>query len=128
MKARCSGCGRSAFPNPSGVVMSLSATDHSGVSQALTARSPIMTLQAPHSPAPQPKCGPVRPSSARKTSSSERSGSASTDVLTPFNRKRICGIENLLRLVGEFLDDISPFDDVAAQELVEFFGSHRHRH
>jgi len=32
---------------------SLSATDQSGVSQAVTAWSPTITWQAPHSPAPQ---------------------------------------------------------------------------
>src|SRR6516165_10613087 len=62
MKARCNGCGLSAVPSPSGVVTSLSATDHSGASQEETAWSPTMIWQAPHSPAPQPKCGPVRPS------------------------------------------------------------------
>src|SRR5258708_36129409 len=93
------------------VVMSLSATDHSGVSHAATARSPTMTLQAPHSLAPHPKCGPVMPSCPRRISSSERSGSASTSVATPLRRNRILGIAGLdldfarpdLRLFGEIL-------------------------
>src|ERR1700694_4940907 len=75
------------------VVTSLSAADHSGVSHAATARSPIMTLQAPHSLAPQPKCGPVMPSCPRRTPSREESGSASTVVTTPLRRNRMLGIE-----------------------------------
>src|ERR1700681_4120467 len=129
MKARCSGCGRSALPRPSSVVTSLSATDHSGVSQAVTARSPMMTLQSPHSPAPQPKCGPVMPSGPRNISSNDRSGSASTSISAPLRRNRTLGIAggpwlrtlvdgSLLRLV-EFLDDFSPFHNIAAQEFVE---------
>src|ERR1700749_2988269 len=62
MKARCSGCGCSAVPRPSSVVTSLSATDQSGASQEVTAWSFTMTRQAPHSPAPQPKCGQAKPS------------------------------------------------------------------
>src|SRR6266567_1286606 len=133
MKARCSGCGRSLVPSPSIVVMSLSATDHSGVSQADTARSPTITLQAPHSLAPQPKCGPVMPKCPRRISRSDRSGSASTSVSTPLRRNRIRGIESgpysvtLLRLVAELFDDLSPFDNIAAQIFVEFFRGHRHR-
>src|SRR3954470_22228745 len=137
MNARCNGCGCSGLPKPSMVVMSLSATDHSGVSQAVTARSPIMTLQAPHSPAPQPKCGPMMPSCARRISSSDRSGSASISVSTPLRRNRTLGITggpwlwtlayvSLLRLV-ELLDDFSPFHNIAPQEFVELFRGHRHR-
>src|SRR5947207_4776255 len=128
MKARCSGWGCSALPKPSMVVTSLSATDHSGVSHDVTARSPTMTLQAPHSPAPQPKCGPVMPSGPRKMSSKDRSGSASTAVSTPLRRNRTLSIEkNLLRLGGEFPDDFRPLHNIAAQEFVEFFRAHRHR-
>src|SRR6202165_4050474 len=76
------------------VVTSLSAADHNGVSHADTARSPIMTVQAPHSLAPQPKCGPVMPSCPRRISRSERSGSASTSVATPLRWNRIRGIED----------------------------------
>src|SRR5882757_5826935 len=132
MKARCSGCGRSAVPRPSTVVTSLSATDQSGMSQADTARSPMMTLQAPHSPAPQPKCVPVMPSCARRISSSERSGSASISVSAPLRRNRTLVIAGalagglLLRLL-EFLDDFGPFNNIAAQEFVELVRGHRHR-
>src|SRR6202165_5962705 len=109
------------------VVTSLSAADHNGVSHAATARSPIMTLQAPHSLAPHPKCGPVMPSCPRRISSSERSGSASTSVATPLRRNRILGIEDgtllwfdlLRRLVAEFLDGLGPFHNIAAQIFVE---------
>src|SRR6266404_4073881 len=92
-----------------------------------------MTLQAPHSLAPQPKCGPVMPNCPRRMSRSDRSGSASTSVSTPLRRNRIFGIENetllrdLLRLVAEFLDDLGPFHNIAAQIFVEFFRGHRHR-
>src|ERR1019366_6388935 len=135
MKARCSGCGCSTLPSPSMVVMSLPAMDHSGVSHAATARSSTMTLQAPHSLAPHPKCGPVMPSCPRRISSSERSGSASISVSTPLRRKRTRGIEKkdldsgliLLGLVGEFLDDFGPFHNIAAQIFVELLRGHRHR-
>src|SRR5258708_38877153 len=94
-----------------------------------------MTLQAPHSLAPQPKCGPVMPSCPRRISSSDRSGSASTSVSTPLRRNRIFGIEKKdldfglsdLRLVAEFLDNLGPLHNIAAQKFVEFLGSHRHR-
>src|SRR6516164_999984 len=129
MKARCKGCGFWAFPNPSIVMTSLFATDHKGVSQAVTARSSTSTLQAPHSPAPQPKCGPVNPRGPRRIASREVSGSASRSVSTPLRRNRIFGIKNLepLRLVGESLDDLGPFHNIAAQEFVEFIRAHRHR-
>src|SRR6266852_1775989 len=93
-----------------------------------------MTLQAPHSLAPQPKCGPVMPSCPRRISSNDRSGSASTVVSAPLRRNRIRGIESGtlilvgdLRLVAEFLDDLSPFHNVAAQIFVELLRGHRHR-
>src|SRR5450755_244866 len=93
-----------------------------------------MTLQAPHSLAPQPKCGPVMCIGPRRILSNDESGSASISVSTPLRRNRICGIENrtllsigLLRLVAEFLDDLGPFHNIAAQIFVEFFRSHRHR-
>src|SRR3984893_6060049 len=94
INARCSGCGFSALPSPSIVVTSLSATDHSGVSHEATVWSPMMTLQAPHSLAPQPKCGPVMPSCPRRQLSSDESGSASTSVAMPLRRNRIRGIED----------------------------------
>src|SRR5450631_4927122 len=90
-----------------------------------------MTLQAPHSLAPQPKCGPVMRIGPRRMLSSDASGSASISVSTPLRRNRIRGIENrtllsigLLRLV-EFLDDLGPFHNIAAQIFVEFFRCHR---
>src|SRR5439155_8821378 len=134
MKARCSGCARSLAPSPSIVVTSLPATDHNGVSQADTARSPTITLQAPHSPAPQPKCGPVMPSCPRRISSNDRSESASTSVSVPLRRNRTLGIEgepslvaSLLRRLVEFLDHFRPFHNIAAQKFVEFLRRHRHR-
>src|SRR3984893_16660153 len=111
------------------VVTSLSATDHRGVSQEATARSPIMTLQAPHSLAPQPKCGPVMPSCPRRMPSNAESGSASTVVSTPLRRNRTLGMAGLdpdLRLVAELLDDLGPFHNIAAQIFVELLRGHRH--
>ena len=55
--------------------------------------SPTITLQAPHSPAPQPKCGPVMPSCPRRTSSNDRSVSTSISVSAPLRRNRTLGIE-----------------------------------
>src|SRR5487761_2614294 len=130
MNARCSGCGLSAFPNPSMVVTSLPSSDHSGVSQAVTARSPTITLQAPHSPAPQPKCEPVMPSRPRRRASSEESGSASMSVSTPLRRNRMFGMKTgtlALRLVGECLDDFSPFHNIVTQVFIELLRRHRHR-
>src|SRR6476469_3869116 len=115
------------------VVMSLSAMDHSGVSHEASARLPTITLQAPHSLAPHPKCAPVMPSCPRMMSSSDRSGSASTEVSTPLRRNRIRGIETgtpsfgLLRLVAELLDDLGPFHNIAAQVFVELLRGHGHR-
>src|SRR5258708_21569400 len=94
-----------------------------------------MTLQAPHSLAPQPKCGPVMRNGPRRVASSDESGSASTSVSTPLRRNRMLGIEKqnldcrltLLRLVGETLDDFSPFHDIAPQIFVEFLRRHPHR-
>src|SRR4051794_6093673 len=133
MKARCSGCGRSLVPSPSIVVTSLSATDQSGVSQADTARSSMMTLQAPHSPAPQPKCAPVMPNCPRRISRSDLSRSASTSVSAPLRRNRTFGIEGepfscgfLLRRLVELLDDFRPSHNIPAQEFVEFIRRHRH--
>src|ERR1700687_2280745 len=93
-----------------------------------------MTLQAPHSLAPQPKCGPGMRIGPRRILSNDESGAASTSVSTPLRRNRIRGIENrtllsfgLLRLVAEFLDDLGPFHNIAAQIFVEFFRCHRPR-
>src|SRR4030081_213849 len=135
MNARCSGCGCTMLPSPSIVVMSLLAMDHSGVSQAATAWSPMMTLQAPHSLAPQPKCGPVRPICPRKAPSSEESGSASTSVWTPLRRNAMRGIGKAAllwfslhsRLVRELFDDIGPFHNIAAKIFVELLRRQRHR-
>src|SRR6185437_3184717 len=98
-----------------------SATDHNGASQEVIARSPTMTWQAPHSPAPQPKCGPVTPSLPRKISSNGRSGSASTSVGAPLRRKRTVGIrgEGPSGFI-EFLDHFRPFRNIAAQIFIEF--------
>src|SRR6266550_1670441 len=98
-------------------------------------RDRMMTLQAPHSLAPQPKCGPVMPSSPRRMPSSAESGSASTLVSTPLRRNRmlaivdgtLLGLDLDLRLVAEFLDHFGPFDNIAAQKFVELLWSHRHR-
>src|SRR5260370_39328976 len=94
-----------------------------------------MTLQAPHSLAPQPKCGPVMPSCPRRISSSDRSGSASTSVSTPLRRNRIFGIEKKdldfglrdLRLVAAFLDNLGPLHHIAAQEIFGILRQPRHR-
>src|SRR5712672_4471193 len=73
------------------------------------------------------------PKCPRRISRSDRSGSASTSVSTPLRRNRIFGIENetllpdLLRLVAEFLDDLGPFHNIAAQIFVELLRGHRHR-
>src|SRR5690349_12263637 len=94
----------------------------------------MMTLQAPHSPAPQPKCAPVMPNWLRRISSSDRSGSASTSISAPLRRNRTFGIEGepfscdfLLRWLVELLDDFRPLHNIAAQEFVEFIRRHRHR-
>ena len=66
--------------------MSLPAAAHSGVSQAATACPSIITLQAPHWLAPQPKWVPVRPSVPRSTPSSGVAGSASMVRSAPLTR------------------------------------------
>src|SRR5260370_5467264 len=93
-----------------------------------------MTLQAPHSLAPQPKCGPVMRNGPRRVASSDESGSASTSVSTTLRRNRMLGIEKqnldcrltLLRLVGGELDVFRPFHDITPNIFVAFLLRHRH--
>src|SRR5260370_7334864 len=90
-----------------------------------------MTLQAPHSLAPQPKCGPVMPSRPRRMASSDESGSASTSVSTPLRRKRTLGIEDLdpdlilLRLAREFLHHFRPLRNIPPQIFPQPSTPHR---
>src|SRR5215212_3174562 len=56
----------------------------------------MITLQAPHSFAPQPKCGLVTPSRPRRTVSRDVSASALTLVSKPLRRKRTVGIDKRL--------------------------------
>src|ERR1700674_2810755 len=59
-----------------------------------------MTLQAPHSLAPQPKCGPVMRIGPRRILSNGASGSASTSASTPLRRNRILGIQAATLIYG----------------------------
>src|ERR1700676_2720443 len=66
-----------------------------GPSTALTgrlqedrARPLISTMHAPHRPSPQPKLGPARPTSWRRTSSSGVSGSHLTVCSAPLTTRR----------------------------------------
>src|ERR1700722_12575922 len=73
-----------------------------------------MTLQAPHSLVPQPKCGPVMRRGPRRMLNNDASGSASTSVATPLRRNRIGGIEKdpvsvYCGLSGDFLHTSAHF-------------------
>ncbi len=54
MKALCTGSGRSREPRPSSVTISRPTQPEMGITQERAATPSISTVQAPHSPSPQP--------------------------------------------------------------------------
>ena len=60
------------------VVMRWPTAADTGVTQERTAASPMCTVQAPQSPAPQPNLVPIMPSSSRSAQSSGMSAGTST--------------------------------------------------
>ena len=83
------GCRRPFRSNPSMVSTRLPATSPMGVEQDRTAWSSTSTVQAPHSPSPQPNLAPVSPRSLRKTHSSMRSSSTEMRVALPLRVKEM---------------------------------------
>src|SRR6185295_903061 len=83
IQARWTGCSTPFFARPSSVVISPLTLDV-GVTHDRTATPLMMTVQAPHWPSPQPKCGPCTPTSFRRMYSSGVNGSTSTVCLPPF--------------------------------------------
>jgi hypothetical protein len=66
--ARCTGCSRPPA-NPSIVVTDLPTTSPTAIRQASAGAPSTRTVQAPHSPSPQPGFAPVKPRSARRNAS-----------------------------------------------------------
>src|SRR5580692_4578212 len=67
----------------------LSAAALTGVMQDRVASPSMITVQAPHNPAPQPNFVPTIPSSSRRAHSSGISGSTSTAIFRPLTRRLI---------------------------------------
>src|ERR1700729_4367214 len=67
----------------------LSAASLTGVMQDRVASPSMITVQAPHNPAPQPNFVPTIPSSSRRAHSSGISGSTSTAIFRPLTRRLI---------------------------------------
>ena len=65
----------------------LSAASLTGVMQDRVASPSMMTVQAPHNPAPQPNFVPTIPSSSRSAQSSGISGSTSSGDFPPVHEK-----------------------------------------
>src|ERR1019366_7295012 len=99
MNACCSGCGLSAVPRPSSVVISLSPTALTGITQDRITCPRMMTVHDPHCAIPHPKRGPRSPRSSFKTNNSGVSGSASTRCSWPLTLRIICIYEILSRLL-----------------------------
>lgn len=76
------GCSRPPLARPSMVVIGWPATEPTAVTQDRNALPRTCTVQAPHSPAPQPNLAPVSRRSSRRTHSSGLSGSVSTSDYT----------------------------------------------
>ncbi len=74
---RCSGLSASGVPSASTVRIDRPSTWHTGIRQLFTGSPSTSTVQAPHSPSPQPSFVPVRPKSSRSTSINRRNGGPS---------------------------------------------------
>ena len=68
-KACCTLVSCPSFASPSTVVMCMPSSSGASTRQALIGLPSTITVQAPHSPAPQPSLVPVRASSSRRTRS-----------------------------------------------------------
>src|SRR2546423_9411823 len=84
MNAFWTGCGCSIVPSPSSVVTGVCAAATAGVTHERIALLPRCTVQAPHCERPQPKRGPCRWSSLRRTYRSGVFGEACTLWRLPF--------------------------------------------
>lgn len=89
MKARWVGPGRSRVPNPSSVVTSRPCAARTGITQERAATPSISTVQAPHSPRPQPYFGPFSARSLRSTSNSGVAGATATRAAAPLTFRSI---------------------------------------
>src|SRR5580693_6911422 len=67
----------------------LSAASLTGVMQDRVASPSMITVQAPHNPAPQPNLVPTIPNSSRSAHNSGISGSTSTAIFRPYTRRLI---------------------------------------
>ena len=87
--ASCTGSSFPSQPTPSMVTTFRPSTAGAGTRQAVTALPSIITVQAPHSPIPQPSLVPVRRRSSLSISKSLWWGFTSTWQGFPFNVKLI---------------------------------------
>src|SRR5260370_23228138 len=82
IQAFCTGC-NPFFSRPSTVVTSFPAVSRMAVTQDRVACPFTWTVQAPHSPTPQPNFDPVSTKTSRKYHSRGISGSPSNDCSAP---------------------------------------------
>src|SRR5690348_11760730 len=82
--AACTGCRASPSASASTVVTARPIAAVAGVTQARTGSPSRSTVQAPHTPSPQPGLAPVRPSSSRRNQSSDRSSPGRILASRPF--------------------------------------------
>src|SRR2546427_391696 len=99
MKACCVGPGHWREPRPSSVVTSRPTAARTGITQERAATPSISTVQAPHSPRPQPYLGPFSSRSLRSTCSSAVPGAAGTSHARALTCRRM-GLGVLLGWTG----------------------------
>src|SRR5712692_5456952 len=87
MNASCTACNWSPLAMPSMVLILQPSACSAGTRQLLTMAPSSSTVQAPHSPSPQPSFVPVSFSSSRITSSKRAMGYACTRRFSPFTTK-----------------------------------------
>ena len=94
------------------------------VRQELTRLPSISTVQAPHSPRPQPYFGPFRVRSLRNTSSSEVAGGAATRATLPLTFRPIGSAAEL----AAALSSMSwPHDPIRYELMLAALVEHAHR-
>src|SRR5450759_1999185 len=98
--ACCTGWSVPFLASPSSVVISAPATVETGLMHDRTASPLIRTMHAPHCPRPQPKRGPDRSRSLRRTYSRGVEGSTSTVCALPFTRNVMAAVPHSLARVA----------------------------
>src|SRR5450759_1867683 len=98
--ACCTGWSVPFLASPSSVVISAPAIVETGLMHDRTASPLIRTMHAPHCPRPQPKRGPDRSRSFRRTYSRGVEGSTSTVCALPFTRNVMAAMPHSLARVA----------------------------